>query len=185
LPLEYGPGETFGELALMYNAPRSATIKSLEPCDLWRLDQNSFKSIVMGAAIKKRERYTGFLESVPLLGELDAYERMVLADALEERKYNANEVIVNQDDPGDEFFIIASGTVLVERDGKFMSSLGEGRYFGEIALLTSKLRQATVTASSDATFVLTVHRKVFQRVLGPLADILGRNMQAYSSLLIA
>ena len=85
---------------------------------------------------------------------------------------------------GDEFFIVAGGAVKVERDGKQVSTLGEGKYFGEVALLTSKPRQATVTATSDDVRLLAVHRKVFQRVLGPLGDILSRNMVEYEKWIL-
>lgn len=181
--VNYGPGDGFGELALMYNAPRAATVKTCEACELWRLDQVSFKVILMGSAIKKREKYSAFLEKVPIFSEMGDGERMVLADALAERTYKAGDTIVAQGDNGDEFFIVAEGAVKVERDGKFVSNLQDGAYFGEICILTSKKRQATVTADTPVVKVLTVERKVFQRVLGPLNDILSRNMDEYSKWL--
>lgn len=90
-----------------------------------------------------------------------------------------------QNEPGDEFFIVSEGKVRVELDGKEVSKLSTGKYFGEIALLTSKKRQATVIADDPHVVVLSVHRKVFTRVLGSFADILSRNMEAYSSLLMS
>ncbi len=47
----YNPGEAFGELALLYNAPRAATIKSKTDCILWALDRETFKNIVQEAAM--------------------------------------------------------------------------------------------------------------------------------------
>jgi cAMP-dependent protein kinase regulator len=47
----YKPGEAFGELALLYNAPRAATIKSKTDCILWALDRETFKNIVQDAAV--------------------------------------------------------------------------------------------------------------------------------------
>lgn len=47
----YNPGESFGELALLYNAPRAATIKSKTDCILWALDRETFKNIVQDAAM--------------------------------------------------------------------------------------------------------------------------------------
>ncbi|MFM1912311.1 MAG: hypothetical protein RIR51_149 [Bacteroidota bacterium] len=47
----YNPGESFGELALLYNAPRAATIKSKIDCILWALDRETFKNIVQEAAM--------------------------------------------------------------------------------------------------------------------------------------
>jgi len=63
----YQPGEAFGELALLYNAPRAANIMALEDCILWSLDRGCFNHIVKGAAVRKRERYEAFLSQVTLL----------------------------------------------------------------------------------------------------------------------
>jgi len=57
----YEPGEAFGELALLYNAPRAATITAEEEGILYALDRNTFNHIVKDAAAKKRERYEEFL----------------------------------------------------------------------------------------------------------------------------
>ena len=65
---EYVPGESFGELALLYNAPRAATIvcKS-DTCELWSLDRNTFNHIIKTAVQKKREKYDDFLGKVEIL----------------------------------------------------------------------------------------------------------------------
>lgn len=47
----YSPGEAFGELALLYNAPRQATIRAKEDCILYALDRDTFNNIVKGAAV--------------------------------------------------------------------------------------------------------------------------------------
>ena len=53
----YQPGEAFGELALLYNAPRAASIVAKTDSILYALDRECFNNIVRGAAIKKREQY--------------------------------------------------------------------------------------------------------------------------------
>lgn len=76
----YEPGEAFGELALLYNAPRAATITAEESGILYLLDRNTFNHIVKDAAAKKREKYEEFLTQVKILKTMEAYERSKLAD---------------------------------------------------------------------------------------------------------
>ena len=58
---EYAPGEGFGELALLYNAPRAATIKAKTDYVIWKLDRDTFNHIVKDSAAKRREKYDNFL----------------------------------------------------------------------------------------------------------------------------
>ena len=58
---DYVPGEAFGELALLYNAPRAASIEAVEPSELWALDRRTFNHIVKDSAQQKREKYEAFL----------------------------------------------------------------------------------------------------------------------------
>jgi cAMP-dependent protein kinase regulator len=63
----YGPGDSFGELALLYDAPRAATIKASTDCILWTMDRSTFRTILMASTRKKRNLYEDYLQNVPLL----------------------------------------------------------------------------------------------------------------------
>lgn len=65
--LTYKPGTSFGELALLYNTPRAASIVANEDSVLYSLDRECFNNIVKDAAIKRREKYDAFLSKVELL----------------------------------------------------------------------------------------------------------------------
>lgn len=93
---KYEPGDAFGELALLYNAPRAATITAENECLLWSLDRETFNNIVRDASRKRRERYESFLAKVKILESMEPYERSVLSDAFHEETYKAGEYIIRQ-----------------------------------------------------------------------------------------
>lgn len=61
---------SFGELALMYNMPRAATIQAVSSGVLWAMDRNTFRRIVLKTAYQKRKAYESLLESMPILATL-------------------------------------------------------------------------------------------------------------------
>ena len=59
-------GNSFGELALMYNCPRAATVVSNGSSELWGLDRVTFQHILKATGSSRRDQYEGFLSSIPL-----------------------------------------------------------------------------------------------------------------------
>ena len=80
-------------------------------------------------------------------------------------------LLVEQGEAGLLFFVVLAGTASVARDGRSVSSLGPGDYFGELALLDDGPRSASVTSTTDMT-LLVIRQRHFQRVLqaSPAAD---------------
>eukprot|EP00160_Parvularia_atlantis_P014346 Unigene3515_Nuclearia_a/m.10739 Unigene3515_Nuclearia_a/g.10739 ORF Unigene3515_Nuclearia_a/g.10739 Unigene3515_Nuclearia_a/m.10739 type:complete len:316 (-) Unigene3515_Nuclearia_a:405-1352(-) len=181
--VDYSAGASFGELALMYNAPRAATVRATSDSIVWALDRNSFRRMLMDTTFKKRRLYEHFLEEVALLKPLETYERHKIADALEIVSFEENTVVIKQGDVGETFYIIESGEADVSQtdaDGKsrHIITLKKGDYFGELALLTDKPRAASVT-SKGRLKTLTLNKGGFDRLLGPCQDILKRNADTY------
>lgn len=171
-----GPGTSFGELALMYNAPRAATVVSTGAGILWQLDRVTFRRILMDSAFQRRRMYESFLEEVPLLSTLTAYERSKIADALETVKYPAGSLIIREGDVGDKFYILESGSAeaLKRGNNQALKTYGKGDYFGELALLEDKPRAASVQAKTEVK-VATLGKEGFQRLLGPVESMMRRN----------
>lgn len=93
---------------------------------------------------------TDLLAGVPLLSGLDRKELERLARDFTERTFRAGSTIVRQgDDHGVGFFVVADGTGTVSIDGKEVAQIGPGSYFGEVALISDRIRTATVTATTD------------------------------------
>jgi len=188
--LTIGEGGSFGELALIYGTPRAATVKASSSSDvkLWGIDRDSYRRILMGSTIRKRKMYEEFLSKVSILENLDKWERLTVADALESVSFEDEAEVVKQGEAGNDFFIIAEGTAIVtqfrndERSDEpvEVGRLGPSDYFGEIALLLDRPRAATVTARGPLKCV-KLDRARFERVLGPCSEILKRNIQQYNS----
>ncbi|XP_023320379.1 cAMP-dependent protein kinase type I regulatory subunit isoform X3 [Eurytemora carolleeae] len=184
--LTLGEGGSFGELALIYGTPRAATVKAAKDVKLWGIDRDSYRRILMGSTIRKRKMYEGFLSKVSILENLDKWERLTVADALEAVSFEDGNVVVKQGEPGDDFYIIADGNAVVTQyrtegeDSHEVGTLGPSDYFGEIALILDRPRAATVTASGPLKCV-KLDRARFERVLGPCSDILKRNIHNYNS----
>ncbi|WWD16635.1 hypothetical protein CI109_101065 [Kwoniella shandongensis] len=175
-------GNSFGELALMHNAPRAASILSTSPCTLWALDRVSFRTILLDHTSRKRRLYESFLSEVQILASLQPQERAKIADVLESRTFNEGEDVITQGDAGEEFFLIESGTaVAIKRDldGKeqVVKRLGKGDYFGELALINRQTRAATVRAEGPEKLrVAALGEQAFTRLLGPVKDIMARSV---------
>lgn len=106
------------------------------------------------------------LQKVPLFRSLSEGDLTAFADLLRERSYPKGSVILFEDDPGDALYIVGTGqvkVVLIGEDGRevILSVLGEGSFFGEMALLDDEPRSAHVIAMEDAT-VLALRREDFQ-----------------------
>ena len=173
-----GPGGSFGELALMYNAPRAATVISTESSStLWALDRVTFRRILMDSAFQRRRMYESFLEEVPLLSTLTLYERSKIADALETQKFPPGSTIIREGDPGEAFFLLESGEAEAYKQGEGdapVKRYKKGDYFGELALLDDKPRAASVISKGEVK-VATLGKDGFQRLLGPVEGIMRRN----------
>jgi len=132
----YEPGESFGELALLYNAPRAASIKSKTDSTCFALDRACFNNIVKEAACKKRQRYESFLQSLSLFDKIDPYYATKIADGLNFMEVKAGDKIINNGDNREFFFFVEKGCVEeFLPDGKLRFTHGAGDYFGEEAFL--------------------------------------------------
>jgi cAMP-dependent protein kinase regulator len=89
-----GKGTMFGELALMYNSPRAATVRANQDSVVWMIDRFTFRRIVTGLSVQKFDVYVKFLKNVQLLVPLADYERRKIAEALEEVSFAAGHTIM-------------------------------------------------------------------------------------------
>eukprot|EP00927_Polykrikos_kofoidii_P025218 TRINITY_DN226_c1_g1_i1.p1 TRINITY_DN226_c1_g1~~TRINITY_DN226_c1_g1_i1.p1 ORF type:complete len:404 (-),score=109.26 TRINITY_DN226_c1_g1_i1:181-1392(-) len=166
-------GDVTGELALLYNCPRAASVEAAEKSILWQLDRDTFNHIVKDAAQKKRARYDTFLSKVPLLQSMDAYERSQIADALRVESVREGVTIVSQGEEGKTFYLIEEGEAAAMKGGVQVMGYGCGDYFGELALLRNQPRAATVMSKTPCK-LLVLDSGSFKRLLN-VDDLLARS----------
>ncbi|XP_012554671.1 cAMP-dependent protein kinase type II regulatory subunit isoform X1 [Hydra vulgaris] len=184
----YNNKGSFGELALMYNTPRAATIIASSEGTIWGLDRVTFRKILLKAAYQKRKMHEALIENVPMLKFLNEYERMNVADALESKSFKDGELIVKQGDEADNMYFIEKGRVCVKiaRQGTNeeveVTQLSDGQYFGELALVTHNPRAASIY-SIGVCRVAALDVLAFERLLGPCMDVMKRNIGDYDEQL--
>jgi CRP-like cAMP-binding protein len=115
-----------------------------------------------------RERMITFLLETPMFDQLDPLEIAEVLHIVEVQLYQAGEVIFDEGDPGDAWYVLYKGKaeVIKQTDGgeKLISVLGTGNCFGEIAILDGLPRSATIRASEDSV-AFRVPRSAFDALL--------------------
>ena len=157
----------FGELALLYDAPRAATVAAERATKCWALDRTTFRHVIVGAGRDRGRRHLALLRTVPILGALSDAERAMLAGALRPARFAEGEVIFEQGAAGERFYIVEDGAVACTKliNGVITpvhEPLRRGDYFGELALLRGERRAATCTAIAPTT-CCTIDCETFKR----------------------
>jgi len=109
------------------------------------------------------------IQSVPLFSDLNRPSVRKITERMVVRTYNKEQMILVEESMGETFFILSGGSVKITRmsdDGRevILAILGEGDFFGEMALLDGEGRSANVVALVD-TEVLTLQRSDFLDIL--------------------
>ena len=100
-------------------------------------------------------RICEFLRPIELFKTLTPRQLTDVAEHMTKRHYTADEMIIREGEPGEEFFLVSEGEVDVIRADHEVARLGPGAFFGEVALISGEPRNATVVAMSEVdTYVL-------------------------------
>lgn len=127
-----------------------------------------------------RDPKVDLLASVPLFTGLGRAELEQLAQLVDEIDVPAGYALMRQGERGDQMFVVVSGELEIDRDGRTINHQGPGAAVGEMSLLSEGVRTATVRTTGPARLLVLAHREfhslmdahptVRMRILEGLAD---------------
>ena len=181
----------FGEIALLTEEPRSATITAIGSCKAVSMKKHHFDEILAVSNAKQKkimaQMCNAVINSVPLFKDLKNKEKSGVIDLMTPVSYPTGSYICRQGGLGNSFFIIMDGnvrcTVVNPDDGeeREVVRLGPGSFFGEQALLDpSSIRSANII-STESTNCLSLSRENFTAILRDLKQAeIAANQEVYN-----
>jgi cAMP-dependent protein kinase regulator len=176
---EAGPGDSFGELALLYTCPRAATVQALTDVTVFRVDQKSFRYLLRYQTEHSENIKLDLLAKVPFLADLRPTDLQKLADAMTPRSFPVGTALLRQGEPVKSFFVLERGRIAVTNvtigGADYADQMLEpGSYGGEQIILRNAERQCNATAETDVLFFL-IDKATFETVMGSHAELVMRS----------
>jgi CRP-like cAMP-binding protein len=161
-------GESFGELALLMEADRSATARAAADTELFVVELATFDRLLADMAevpeFEPTLQQLAELRAMPAFAHLESAQLRALLEHGEWVTLAPGHVLMEQGEVGDDFFAISAGQVAIQRDGETVDTSGAGDYVGEVALLFDVPRTATVVAYT-AVRAFRLDREGFDRLV--------------------
>jgi CRP-like cAMP-binding protein/Zn-dependent protease len=161
-------GDSFGEMGLLKTAPRAATVRAIDDVELFEIDKGTFDRLLSDSI--HAPDFGPTMQAMAELRELPPFAGLGtagLAEILEHGSWTSlppGTPLVREGEPSDLFYVIRSGQVSVTKGDKELRTLGPGSHFGEIGLLRSAPRSATVTSVTPIR-AFALDREGFDRVI--------------------
>jgi monovalent cation:H+ antiporter, CPA1 family len=186
---ELRDGDFFGEMALLGDQVRTATVKTKTPSTLLRLRRRNVirladnyveLKIRLNEIKQEREAQTGLIGTIPLLRGLPTNVLELVYEKTLAVRHMPGDIVIQEGDRDDSLYIIIHGTVIVSRGGEVVAELTDGNFFGEMALLGNQVRTATVKIKEPTT-LLKLRRKEILQISGDNDELKQRLEEAKRS----
>jgi CRP/FNR family transcriptional regulator, cyclic AMP receptor protein len=132
----------------------------------------------------RRDAKIELLKRVPLFAGCSKKELGEIALVADEIDVEAGKVLTREGESAREFFVIVDGAADVRRKGRKVATMGSGDFFGEIALVSSRPRTATVTATAPGR-LLVVTDRAFRQLLQNMPSLQLKVLTALADRLAA
>ena len=164
---ELTDGDFFGEMALLGDQVRTATVKAKTPSTLLRLRRRDVICLAgdypdlklrLNKIKGEREIQTDLVGTIPLLSGLSTDVLELVTDQTLAVNYSPGDIVISEGDRDDALYLIVHGAVTVFKGREVVAELLDGDFFGEMALLGDQIRTATVKIKKKST-LLRLRRK--------------------------
>ena len=165
----------FGELALMYSAPRSASIVAKSDGHLWALHRAAFRQVLIQAQDHRKELKAS-LARIPLFKSLDSDGINKLAAIMDEVTFGRGENMIEQGHKGKCLYVIKTGscyTVQMLRNETRRGTMKAGGYFGE-EIFSADDKHSKTVVTLQTTTCWRLEKEVVTQTMGPLLKNIAR-----------
>ena len=113
-----------------------------------------------------RDLYIARLKAVPLFGHMAKRELDLLVRQADHLRYPARHQVIKEGTPGEEFWLVIEGNLVVERGGTTVATLGPGDWFGELSVIDAGPRDATITSTTPVELMVIGRRQFWAALQG-------------------
>jgi cAMP-dependent protein kinase regulator len=177
---EAGPGDSFGELALLYTCPRAATVQAMTDVTGFRVDQKSFRYLLRQQTEDSEKEKLALLAKVPFLADLHPSDLQKLADVMTPRSIPAGEKkSIRKGEQLQFFFVLQSGrirctNVLIGGAAYGDYVLEAGSYGGEQVILMNHEKELDAVVEEDV-LAFMIDEETFKKVMGSHEGMMMRS----------
>jgi CRP-like cAMP-binding protein len=169
-------GDSFGDIALLQETTRTATVRTMTPCQLWVVNRSSFESMLDEVTEANYDAIKAFIKTVPLFSKFDGVLSDSLIRSLRLLTYSKDAVVCREKERGHLMYIVMSGSVTATKGKEELKKFTQGEFFGEQALLYNSVRSATLTCNENSK-LLALSKMHLDALLGKMSkSILYKNV---------
>lgn len=181
-----GKGDVVGEIQVLTGGRRTASVLAESDSELVRLKRRDFDQAAeqqallrdrMNEIVLRRLKHNQLVRLLPpLFGSLTGEQHAAIEAEAQWVRITSGQILFRQNDPGDSFYVLVSGSLEVQvegRDGRVLrvDHIGRGEIIGEMALLAEERRSATLVAQRDSELI-RFSKERFRELLGQYPELL-------------